>query len=72
MYAVADAVISVLSLATLAYVIYSTKGAFGKHHFNIFSYLMLILIVFSLISKSLTLPTYKVFLLLVLYNSSSS
>ena len=51
MYAVADAVISVLSLATLFYVIWSTKSAFGKHHLNVFSHLMLILIVFSLISK---------------------
>ena len=54
MYAIADAVISVLSIATLAYVLWSTKGAFKKHHLNIFSHLMLILIVFSLVSKSIT------------------
>ena len=51
MYSVADAVISILALATLAYVIYSTRLAFKKHYLNVFSHLMLILIVVSLISK---------------------
>ena len=51
MYAVSDAVVSLLSLLTLYYVIWATRVAFKKHHFNIFSHLMLILIVFSLIGK---------------------
>ena len=51
MFAVADAVVSAFSLITLCYVIYSTRKAFKKHHLNIFSHLILILIVASLISK---------------------
>ena len=52
MFAVADAVVSAFSLITLCYVIFSTRKAFKKHHLNIFSHLILILIVASLISKS--------------------
>lgn len=51
MYAVSDAVISALALVTLIYVIYATRPAFKKHYMNVFSYLMLILIVASLSSK---------------------
>ena len=51
MYSIADAVISALSLVTLCYVIYSSRVAFKKHYLNVFSHLMLILIVFSLLSK---------------------
>ena len=55
MFAVADAVVSAFSLITLCYVIFSTRKAFKKHHLNIFSHLILILIVASLISKSLSI-----------------
>ena len=51
MYAIADAVVSVLSLLTLVYVLKTTRIAFKKHYLNVFSHLMLILIVFSLLSK---------------------
>lgn len=53
MYAVSDAVISALSLVTLIYVIYASSTAFKKHYMNVFSYLMLILIVASLSSTYL-------------------
>ena len=51
MFAVSDAVTSALSLLTLFYVIKTTRIAFKKHYLNIFSHWMLILIVFSLLSK---------------------
>ena len=52
MYSVGDAVISLLALTTLVYLLYLAKTPFKKHQMNIFSHLMLILLVFSLISKS--------------------
>lgn len=54
MYAISDALVSALSLVTLCYLLYAVRIPFKKHHMNIFSHLMLILLVFSLISKSLT------------------
>ena len=54
MYSIADAVVSALSLVTLGYVILATRVAFKKHYLNVFSHLMLILIVVSLLSKHLT------------------
>ena len=51
MFSVSDGVISALSLLTLFYVVKTTRIAFKKHYLNIFSHLMLILIVFSLLSK---------------------
>ena len=51
MFSISDAVITILSLLTLTYVIKTTRIAFKKHYLNIFSHLMLILIVFSLLSK---------------------
>ena len=51
MFTVSDAVVSALSLITLFYVIFTTRLPFKKHYLNIFSHLMLILIVFSLLSK---------------------
>ena len=50
-----DVCISLLSLVTLAYVIFKVKFAFKKHYMNIFTYLMLILIIFALLSKYRTL-----------------
>ena len=52
MYSLGDAVITVLALVTLGFLVYSTRQPFKKHNMNIFSHLMLILLVFSLISKS--------------------
>ena len=46
-----DAAISLLAASTLFYVIYKVRFAFGKHYMNIFTYLMLVLIIFALISK---------------------
>ena len=54
MYTFGDAVISGLSLVTLFAVCYLVRNAFRKHYLNIFSHLMLILIVFGLISKFFT------------------
>lgn len=51
MYAFADALISALSLMTLCYLLFAVRVAFKKHYMNIFSHLMLILLVFSLLSK---------------------
>ncbi len=51
MYAISDAIVSALSLVTLCYLLYAVRIPFKKHHMNIFSHLMLILLVFSLISK---------------------
>ena len=51
MYSFCDAVISGLSLLTLAAVLYLIRRAFRKHYLNVFSHMMLILIVFGLISK---------------------
>ena len=51
MFSISDAVITLLSLITLVYVVKTTRIAFKKHYLNIFSHLMLILIVFSLLSK---------------------
>ena len=51
MYSFCDAVITGLSLLTLIAVIYLIRKAFKKHYLNIFSHMMLILIVFGLISK---------------------
>ena len=51
MYSVADAIISAMALMTLCFVVFTTRVAFKKHYLNIFSHLMLILIVFALASK---------------------
>ena len=51
MYSFCDAFISGLSLLTLAGVLYLIRKAFKKHFLNIFSHMMLILIVFGLLSK---------------------
>ena len=54
MYTFCDAFISGLSLLTLATVLYLIRKAFKKHYLNIFSHMMLILIVFGLLSKYYT------------------
>jgi hypothetical protein len=54
-YSVADAAISGLSILTLCSVFYLIRDAFKNHHMNIFSYLMVTLAVFALISKFQTL-----------------
>ena len=51
-FSVADGAITGLSLVTLAGVLYLVKDAFAKHQMNVFTHLMVILIVFGLISKS--------------------
>jgi len=51
MFAIGDAVVSALAVITLSYVIFATRVAFKKHYLNVFSHLMLILIVVSLLSK---------------------
>jgi hypothetical protein len=50
-FSVADGAITGLSLVTLAGVIYLVKDPFTKHHMNVFTHLMVILIVFGLFSK---------------------
>jgi len=56
-FSVADGAITGLSLVTLAGVIYLVKDAFVKHHMNVFTHLMVILIVFGLFSKTSTCIT---------------
>ena len=51
MFTISDGIVTALSLITLTYVVMTTRIAFKKHYLNIFSHLMLILIVFSLLSK---------------------
>ena len=51
MYSFGDAFISLLSLVTLGAVLYLVRNAFKKHYLNVFSHMMLILIVFALVSK---------------------
>ena len=51
MYSFCDAFISGLSLLTIAGVLYLIRKAFKKHFLNIFSHMMLILIIFGLLSK---------------------
>ena len=46
-----DAVIMALSLGTLAGVIYWIKEPFKRHNMNVFTHLILIMIVFALLSK---------------------
>lgn len=47
----ADGIILALSLGTFAFVVYTVRVAFRKHHMNIFHYLMLVLILFALAGK---------------------
>ena len=56
MYSFCDAIISGLAVLTLIAVIYLIRKAFKKHYLNIFSHMMLILIVFGLVSKLYFLP----------------
>ena len=51
MYTFCDAFISGLALLTLVGVLYLVSKAFKKHYLNVFSHLMIILIVYGLISK---------------------
>ena len=66
MYSFCDAIISGLSVLTLAAVLYLIRRAFKKHYLNIFSHMMLILIVFGLVSKFSYL-----FFMLTIYSSSA-
>ena len=60
MYSFCDAIISGLSVLTIIAVIYLIRRAFKKHYLNIFSHMMLILIVFGLVSKF-----YNLFMLII-------
>ena len=51
MYSISDAVVSAFALVTMIFVIYLTRPAFKKHYMNVFSYLILILIVLALAGK---------------------
>jgi len=51
-FTASDAVVTLLSLATLFIVIWLVKNPFKKHHMNIFTHLMLCLVSFSLLMRS--------------------
>lgn len=51
MYSFCDAFVSLFALMTLGAVLYLVRNAFKKHYLNVFSHMMLILIVFALIGK---------------------
>ena len=52
-FSVADGAITGLSILTIFAVLYLVNSPFNKHHMNIFAHLMIILIIFGLLSKSL-------------------
>ena len=52
-FTAADACVSVLALGTLAACSYKARAPFKKHSMHVFSYLMLILIVYGLAGKTL-------------------
>ena len=51
----ADFVILSFSFGTMAAVIYWVREPFKKHHMNVFTHLILILIVFALLSKYISI-----------------